>query len=85
MKFQLGLFQMVGQFLGLFNFILNGLDARYLHCYIIHDYLYSNILKYIRRIDADRLLYEMLVDAGMQERLAKIVYKSVRMFGRQSL
>ena len=52
-------------------------------CYLVHDVNYTPGIMgyYFTRAQADALLKEMLIDAGMSRPKANIVWASVRLFG----
>ena len=56
------------------------LDGRYLHIYVLHDWLFET--HFITRAQADRTLLDLLILAGMRRTQAYAIYCAVRAFGR---
>ena len=55
------------------------LDGRYLHIYVLHDWLFET--HFITRAQADRTLLDLLILAGMRRTQAYAIYCAVRVFG----
>ena len=52
---------------------------KYIHPFIVHDYLYhTNITE--SRLDADRILYQLLIGNDVSKPVALILWASVRLF-----
>jgi len=54
-------------------------DGRYLRIFCLHDYLYST--KAVSRKKADKIMRDLLVEAGMSSVKAYSIYLAVRTFG----
>lgn len=55
------------------------LDGRYLHIYVLHDWLFD--IHVLTRAQADRILLDLLILAGMRRTQAYAIYCAVRVFG----
>lgn len=55
------------------------LDGRYVHIYVLHDWLFDTHV--ITRAQADRILLDLLILAGMRRSQAYTIYSAVRVFG----
>ena len=55
------------------------LDGRYIHIFLLHDWLFET--HFITRAQADRTLLDLLILAGMRRTQAYAIYCAVRVFG----
>ena len=58
---------------------LEPLSGKYVKAALVHDYGYAT--HYTSRKVIDQMLYDMLVEAGMNKIKAESIYLSVRAFG----
>lgn len=56
------------------------LDGRFIGIYTLHDYIYTTGI--LSRDDADRILRDGLIEAGMSRSQAYTIWSAVRMFGK---
>lgn len=56
----------------------NPLDGRYIKIFVLHDWMYDNG---IDRGIADKVMVNLLINAGMRKTQAYAIYSAVRVFG----
>ena len=58
-------------------------DGPYSTAAILHDFLYSNENCYgINKDTADAIFYQMMILSGVERGIAKLLYRSVKLFGQ---